>query len=306
MGNSLQGRVALVTGASRGGTGSAIAVRFAAEGAAVAITGRNREGLEECCAAVESVGGRCAVLPADMADPSGARTSLVADAAAALGPVDILVNSAAVGGYRPFEDWSHDDVTGVFEVNLHAPWDLMRQAVPGMRAHGRGAVVNLTSFSAELPWGPPFPTNRPGKRGSCYGASKAALNRLTAAVAAECEGQGISVNALTPQAAIATPALVEAGWIDTTMFEPLDTMAEAALALVTGDPDRLTARIAYSLQLLVELGRPVYDLRGSALVAGWQPDDLPAVIARQAQNLAAQGWTDAFAFGRPHSPSPAV
>jgi hypothetical protein len=112
------------------------------------------------------------------------------------------------------------------------------------------------------------------------------------------------VNGLTPQAAIATPQLVAAGWIDDTMFEPLDTMAEAALALCSGDPGVLTGRIAYSLQLLLELRRPVFDLHGEKLVDGWQPDDLPPVIERQEANLAKQGWPDAYSFNRVHSPRP--
>ena len=138
-------------------------------------------------------------------------------------------------------------------MNLWAPWELMTAVVPGMRARGRGWILNLTSFAAELPPGPPFPTNKPAKGGFQYGASKAALNRLTVTAASECEGQGVAVNALTPQAAIATPSLVAAGWIDEAMFEPLDTMAEAALALCSGDPAVLTGRIAFSLQLLLEL-----------------------------------------------------
>ena len=130
------------------------------------------------------------------------------------------------------------------------------------------------------------------------------MNKLTVSAASECEGQGVAVNALTPQAAIATPALVEGGWIDEEMFEPLETMAEAALALLTGDPDALTGRIAFSLQLLVEFDRPVRDLMGESLVEGWQPADIPAAIARQEANLAHRGWPDAYTFGRVHSPRP--
>jgi hypothetical protein len=88
------------------------------------------------------------------------------------------------------------------------------------------------------------------------------------------------------------------------MFEPLETMAEAALALVTGDPEQLTARLAFSLQLLVELQRPVHDLAGRDLVPGWQPADLEVVLERQSAALAARGWPDPFSFGRPHSPDP--
>ena len=300
----LDGRVALVTGASQGGIGTAIAVRCAAEGARVAVSGRSREGLETCAAEIAAVGGESVVLPADLGDPDGARTRLVADAEAALGRLDVLVNSAAVNGYRPFETFTRADILRVYEVNVIAPWLLMTDAIAGMRERGRGWILNLTSFAAELPWGPPFPTNLPAKGGSLYGSSKAALNRLTVAAASECEGQGIVVNTLTPQAAALTKRLAssDSGYtFDDAMFEPLETMAEAALALVTG---AFTARLAFSLQLLVELQRPVRDLSGRDLVPGWQPADIVAVLGRQSDALAARGWPDAFAFGRPHSPDP--
>jgi NAD(P)-dependent dehydrogenase (short-subunit alcohol dehydrogenase family) len=307
VGRELEGRVALVTGASQGGIGTAIAVRCAAEGARVAVSGRSHEGLEDCAADIAAVGGECVVLPADLGDPDGARTRLIADTEAALGPLDVLVNSAAVNGYRAFETFTRDDILRVYEVNVIAPWMLLNDAITGMRERGRGWILNLTSFAAELPWGPPFPTNLPAKGGSLYGSSKAALNRLSVAAASECEGQGIAVNTLTPQAAALTKRLASPGSgfsFDDAMFEPLETMAEAALALVTGDPEVLTARIAFSLQLLVELQRAVHDLAGHELVEGWQPADLVAVIARQSDALAARGWPDPFDFGRPHSPNP--
>ena len=299
-----EGQVALVTGASKGGTGTAVAVRLAAEGAKVAITARTVEGLEETCQRVEAVGGECLVLPVDLADPLGGRSELVRRTEEAFGPIDILVNNAAVNGYVPFDQVTPEDLEQNLQVNLWAPWELMKAVVAGMRERWRGWILNLTSFAAELPPGPPFPTNKPGKAGFQYGASKAALNRLTVAAASECERQGVAVNALTPQAAIATPNLVAAGWIDKTMFEPLDTMAEAALALCSSEADVLTGRIAYSLQLLVELKRPVLDLHGKNLVEGWQPDNLPAIIAAQEANLAERGWPNAYTFGRVHSPRP--
>jgi NAD(P)-dependent dehydrogenase (short-subunit alcohol dehydrogenase family) len=297
-------QVALVTGASQGGTGTAVAIRLAAEGARVAITARTIAGLEETRGRIEAIGGECLVVPVDLADPAGGRQELADRVATELGPVDILVNNAAVNGYVPFDEATPQDVERCLQVNLWAPWELMKAVVPGMRERGRGWILNLTSFAAELPPGPPFPTNKPGTAGFQYGATKAALNRLTVAAASECYADGISVNGLTPQAAIATPALVRAGWINEEMFEPMDTMAEAALALCSSDPDQLTARIAYSLQLLLELKRPVYNLHGDELVDGWQPDDLRAVIDRQEANLAKQGWPDAYTFGRGHSPRP--
>jgi citronellol/citronellal dehydrogenase len=310
MGNLLRGQVALITGASQGGTGAAIARRFAAEGAAVAVTGRTVAGLAEAKDAISAAGGVCVTLPADMGEPSGPREELVATTESMLGPVDILVNSAAVGPFGSFEKWDRAELTSVFEVNLWGPWRLMQQVVPGMRARGHGSILNLTSFAGELPPGPPFPKNRTATDGSLYGASKAALNRLTVSAAVECAENGITANALTPQAAIRTPRLVArspANAADPTrapvasaLFEPLETMAEAALLLVTDQ--QLTSRIAYSLQLLVERDQPVYELDGATLMAGWQPGEIRDVIQRQAAYLAGTGWPGAFDFRRQHTP----
>jgi NAD(P)-dependent dehydrogenase (short-subunit alcohol dehydrogenase family) len=295
--------VALVTGASRGGTGTVAAIRLAAEGAKVAITARTRAGLESTASAVKDVGGDVLVLQCDLADPHGGRDTLVARAEVELGPVDILINNAATGGFKRFYNWSLDDLDAAMQVNVYAPWTLMQDVLPGMRERGRGWIVNLTTFCAELPPGPPFPTNQPATGGAVYGSSKAALNRLTLSVAAENAGRGVVVNALTPQSAIATPDLKAQGYLDDAFFEPLDTMAEAVLVLATCDP-ALTGRIAYSLQLLYELRRPVYDVSGSSLVEGWQPDDLPAVITRQTGAIEGFGWTHPFEFHRPSSPDP--
>lgn len=300
----LAGKVALVTGASQGGTGTAIAVRFAAEGAKVAITARSVDGLEQTRARIVEAGGECLVVPADLSRPDGGRSELVPRTEESLGPIDILVNNAAVNGYKPFETVTADELERSLQVNLWAPWELMTAVIGGMRERGQGSILNLTSFAAEFPPGPPFPSNMPSTGGSLYGGAKAALNRLTVAAASETFGQGISVNALAPQAAIATPALIEAGWINEVMFEPLDTMAEAALALCTGDPNVLTGRIAFSLQLIAELSRPVRDLHGDELIEGWQPVDLSPIIARQESGLSDVGWKDAYSFGRVHSPRP--
>jgi NAD(P)-dependent dehydrogenase (short-subunit alcohol dehydrogenase family) len=308
MGNACAGRVALITGASRGGTGTVSAIRLAAEGARVAIVARSMDGLQRTADQIAGFGGSVLVLPpCDLSDPTGGRDKLVAQVEEKLGPIDILVNNAAINGFKPFEDWTYADIQHRLELNLIAPWLLMQQVVPGMRTRGRGWVVNLTTFCAELPPGPPYPSNKPSQAGAAYGASKAALNRLTVSVAAECEGTGVAVNALSPQAAIATPDLIEGGWIKGALFEPLETMAEAVLALATCDVQKLTGRIAFSLQLLAELDRPVHDLQGTTLVDGWQPDDLPATIGNQAGMLEADfGWHEPFAFRRPSSPDYAV
>jgi NAD(P)-dependent dehydrogenase (short-subunit alcohol dehydrogenase family) len=311
MGRALEGKVALVTGASQGGTGRAIAVRFAAEGAKVAVTARSVDGLRETLAAIEEVGGTGLALPSDLGDPEGARTTLVEETEAAFGPVDVLVNNAMGTIFKPVDEWTLADIDEMYQVNVYAPWLLMGQVMPGMRARGRGWILNLTSSAGELPPGPPWGVvAKAGYAG--YSSTKAALNRLTINAAAEAEGHGLAVNALTPGAAIATDAIVASGAIARMagedaiewVFEPVDTMAEAALALCSGDPDVLTGRIAYSLQLLLELDRPVRDLRGEELLEGFQPPDLPRRIRRQWQFHRDIGGPDEHAFDRSSTPRP--
>jgi NAD(P)-dependent dehydrogenase (short-subunit alcohol dehydrogenase family) len=293
MPDACAGRVALVTGASQGGTGTCLAIRLAAEGARVAITARSTEGLEQARKRIAAVGSEPLVLPCDLSDPQGGRDTLVQRTEDALGPLDILVNNAATANYQPFDRLTRRDLEVSQEINVFGPWALMQAALPGMRLRGRGWILNMTTSVAELPQGPPFPSTGPAKAGTLYGGTKAMLNRVTIGVAAEVEGQGIAVNALTPQAAILTPALERArasGTIHEDLFEPLETMIEAAMALCTEGPERLHARIAYSLDLLVELGRPVRSLDGRTLVEGWQPADLPARLeAQRAIHEAAQG-----------------
>ena len=284
MSNQCEGRVALVTGASQGGTGTSLAVRLAAEGARVAITARSVEGLERTRARIESLGSKPLVIPCDLADPKGGRDELVARTEAELGALDILVNNAAAGGYQPFDSFTASDFDNAQQVNVWAPWILMQQVIPGMRERGRGWVLNMTTSVAELPPGPPFARSGPAKAGTLYGGTKAMLNRLTVGVASEVEGQAIAVNALSPQAAILTPSLrpaLEQGLINEKLFEPLETMVEASVALCTADPEDLHGRVAFSLDLLLELERPVQDLEGKELLRGWQPGDLPARLRAQ-------------------------
>jgi len=303
MARDLDGKVAIVTGASKGGIGTGIAERFAAEGAKVAVAARTRSGLEEALALIEDAGSTGGVYVVDLSRPDGGRDTLVAEVERELGPVDILVNNSALGGYKPFEDWTLEQLQKVQEVNNWSAWLLAQHVLPGMRARGRGAVLNISSASAELPTGPPFPWGAPARAGSAYGSTKAMLNRWTASLAVETYGQGIQVNALSPQRAAATASLVGNAWLPDIYFEPLDTMAEAALALVAGDAAMLTGRIAYSLALLAELQRPVYDLRGTNLVDGWQPRDIPPIIAAQdAEN--AKRDADAEAKAHANLPSP--
>ena len=266
------GHVALVTGASRG-IGAAIAERLAAAGAHVALVARSLDThpehlpgtLTERVERIRRRGGTAVAIQGDVAD-AAARERVVRDCAARLGAIDILVNNAAVGPYRPFLEQSARDFSHTFEVNVRAPFDLCQRVVPSMRERRRGWILNISSATAVHPSGPPFiPWEMAGGH-MLYAASKAALDRFSTGLAAELYPDGIAVNALSPVAAVITPGVKAMGldqWIDASMIEPVEAMAEAALALCSGDPATLTGRVAFSLTLLAELGRPIRALDGT-------------------------------------------
>lgn len=268
--HSCRGRVALVTGASRG-IGAAIARRLAAEGAAVAVSARTLDEpghlpgtLRETVAQIEGDGGRAVAIRADMTDAED-RARLVEETVAQLGAIDILVNNAAAAFYLPFEKFSAKRVHIALEMNVKAPFDLAQRVLPSMRDRRCGWILNISSATAAMPEGPPFhPFARDGGA-LVYGMSKAALDRFSAGLAAEVYDHGIAVNALSPVAAVRTPGVEALGMLPMNrpdLVEPMEVMVEAALVLCTGDPRRLTGRVAYSRPLLAELGRAVRTLDG--------------------------------------------
>ena len=264
----LKGRVVLVTGASRG-IGRAIARRLAAHGAVLAVSAsaRSREGLRETCALIERAGGGAACFVADLADEQ-ARAGLVAQVAAQLGPVDILVNNAAtITAYAPPGKIDLPARRGMFEVNFQAPVDLIQQALPGMRARNWGRVLNISSETAKQP---PIPYPGPAKLVhalALYGASKAALDRYTLGLAAELHGSGIHVNALAPyriarsesaEAVARQAAAAHPDWV-----EPLEMMAEAAYLLIAGS---LTGLVVKSREVLQMTQSPLRALDGVTVI----------------------------------------
>jgi NAD(P)-dependent dehydrogenase (short-subunit alcohol dehydrogenase family) len=268
------GRVAVVTGASRG-IGAGIALRLAAAGAAVALVGRTADpdpttgpgSLAETAAAIEAIGGRAHTVVADLSDPTLDRAAIVADARGALGPVDILVNNAAACFYLPYDRVTDRRYAVMFEVNVHAPWDLSRAVLRDLTGRGApGWILNISSGTAVHPVGPPFSPFHAEQGATLYGTSKAALERMTSGLAAEVYARGVAVNALSPVAAVATPGAEAMGLVpaDPRQVEPVEQMAEAALALCTVAPDRMTGRALTSAQVLIELDRTVHTLDGTA------------------------------------------
>ncbi len=264
----LAGRVALVTGATQG-IGRAIARRLAAEGASIIAcgSGRSAEGVGATCDVIRGAGGRAAPLLADLANV-GARENLIARAADVFGSIDILINNAAsVGGYAPPSRISYDDRHLAFEVNLHAAFDLIQQAVPAMVATGWGRIVNISSETARTP-AIPYPGSAKFIHMlTAYGASKIALERATAALAAELHGTGVTANVILPyrialseNAEMAARMSMDAHpeWI-----EGVEMMAEAAAILVAG---RFSGVIACSREVLRMTQSPLHGVDGVTIL----------------------------------------
>lgn len=184
---SLQNKIAVITGASRG-IGEAIAQAYAAAGAAVVLVSRKQEGLDRVAAAIETAGGRALALAAHTGD-AAAVEQLVANVMDTFGGIDILVNNAATnphfGPIMSAED-SHWDKT--FDVNVKGYFRMVKACLPSMTARGGGKVINMASIAGKLP--------QPGM--GVYCVSKAAVLMLTEVLAVELAPQNIQVNAIAP------------------------------------------------------------------------------------------------------------
>jgi NAD(P)-dependent dehydrogenase (short-subunit alcohol dehydrogenase family) len=269
------GRRALVTGASRG-IGAGIAERLAAEGAHVAIVARTLDqherlagSLVETAGRLARYGGEVVTVVADLTDDAD-RARVTPEAVEGLGgPVDILVNNAAAAMYDSLAAFPLKRRRILFEANVHAPLDLAQAVIPAMRSAGEGWIVNVSSATAR-PWpGPPFELGPQGSTISVYGASKAALNRITNGLGAELHGTGIRVNAVEPRAAVLTEG-AEA-LVGTTLrphqIESLEEMVEAAVALCDCEPE-MTGRLLVSLDLIADRQLTVHDLDGTPRAGG--------------------------------------
>jgi citronellol/citronellal dehydrogenase len=252
------GKVALVTGTSRG-LGKAIAQRLAAEGATVALTARTMEpdpkyqgSLRQTLEELNAAGGTAIAIQADLSNADD-RERLFGEVVERVGAPDILVNNAAVTFLRPLDGFPDKRVRLMMELHVLAPLHLTQLAIPAMRERGRGWVLNVTSVGGDLPDGPPFSAFDRTAGFGIYGTVKAALNRLTKSLAAELYDDGIAVNAAAPTNPVATPG---AGTLDLAKVdtEDIELITQTAVMLCTGDPKKLTGRIAHTQAFLREAG----------------------------------------------------
>ncbi len=258
----LDNQVALITGASRG-IGKAIAELFAAEGARVVCAARTlKEGehrflegsLTTTVAAIRARGGQALAVACDVSDEDSC-TRLIAEAKRAFGPVDILVNNAALSYFMPVLQISPNRWRRVFAVNVHGPYMLSRLVLPDMIGRRQGRIINISSGAAIGPGRGPYES--PGNGNTLYGATKAALERFTQGLAQEVHAYGIAVTCYSPSEIVATPGTVyhklHPGFHDPG-GEPIEFMARAALLLATLPPAEVNGRVTYSQQILKEYG----------------------------------------------------
>src|SRR5215467_1423513 len=241
--NELDGRVALVTGSSRG-IGEAIAAELARQGAAVAVHGRDEAAVHGVVAGIQREGGTAIAVTGDVTslDDLEAIRGRVEES---LGPVDILVANAG-GSFTPpapLEDIPEEGWRATVDGNLLATFLTLKCFLPGMKQRGRGSIITMASSAGRQPDGrAPIP----------YGAAKAAIALLTQDVAAQVGPQGIRVNCIAPETILTArnreriPPAQQAAMAD---FHPLkrlgtpEDVASAAAFLASGDAAWITGLI---------------------------------------------------------------
>lgn len=258
----LEGKVAIVTGASRG-IGAEIAELFAKEGARVVCAARTlREGehplegsLESTVQKITDAGGEATAMACNVSEEEECRR-LVEQTKDAYGPCDVLINNAALTYFVPVKDIPINRWMRSFAVNFHGPFMLSKFVLPAMIERHSGAIVNISSGAAIGPGRGPY-KNPSGRGGTLYGSEKAALERFTQGLAEEVYEYGVSVSCVSPSQVVPTPGTVYhklVNGMDDPRGEPPELMAKAALLLATEPLDTVTGRVTYSQEILKEFG----------------------------------------------------
>lgn len=250
----LAGKVAVVTGASRG-IGESIAYRYAQEGARVIVSARTVEdgdhvlpgSINSVVQRIRDAGGEAHAVRADLAMAEH-RINLIKEAEETFGPVDILVNNAAITYFIPVHEFPEKRFRLMMEVQVYGAFHLAQLVLPSMIERQSGWILNISSHAAL------HPQKDAGRRGgTVYGMCKAALERFTTGLASEVYAQNIGVNVISP-GLVATPGVVHHKLItDETPADritPVEHMAEACLKLVHGDAKDITGRITYAADVL--------------------------------------------------------
>ncbi len=255
---ALARRVAVVTGASRG-IGEAIARRLAMEGASVVVAARTVEQSEHplpgtitaTVARIRAAGGQAHPVKADLSR-SEDRHRLIEEAQATYGPVDILVNNAAVTYYAPTAEFIEKRLRLMFEVQVFGPMELAQLVYPGMKARGRGHIIYISSGAAYHPQQPYGAAA--GRGGTVYGMCKAAMERFSTGFASEVFADNVAVNAISP-GLVKTPGTEFLGITNENTRDresPVEMIAEAVCFIARSEPQAISGRIDHIPEFLRE------------------------------------------------------
>ncbi len=259
--SQLEGKVAVVTGASRG-IGRDIALVFAREGASVVVSARTEnEGdfrisgsIQTTVKRIQEAGGEATGIRCDVSDEEQVQ-ALLDQSAERYGRIDILVNNAAILIPGRVEDMQVRHWDLLYRVNIKGPFLGCKFVIPHMRKNGYGHIINISSVGAISPGSGPYESG--GGGGIAYGSGKAHLERFTQGLAQELWDDGIAVNALSPNKGIASEGQ---RWFrgDTRNYigamEDGESMGDAAVYICAQDPKSYTGRILYDLDILKETG----------------------------------------------------
>lgn len=257
---SLDGKVALVTGASRG-IGADVAKELARAGAAVAVCARTETvsdprlpgTIHSVADEIRAAGGRAKGIRLDARDPESI-ASAVQGAVDEFGRLDIVVNNAAILVPGTLESIQPRHLDLIWQVDLRGPIFVMREALPHLRAAGGGHIINVSSRAGVFPG--PGPYANPRKGGAFYGMVKSGLERLSQSLAMELQEDGISVNVLSPEGVVRTPGhlfMQNDPKNPNLDFEPADEMARAARWICEQPPD-YTGHILFDVDVCREHG----------------------------------------------------
>jgi citronellol/citronellal dehydrogenase len=271
----LDGKVVVVTGASRG-IGADIARLFAEEGGKVVCAARTlHEGdhplegsLEHTVNDIKEKGGEATAVAVDISKPDECG-ALIEKAREIYGPIDVLVNNAALTYFIPVKDYPLNKWMRSWAVNFQAPFILSHEALRDMIERKSGSIVNISSGAAIGPGRGPYPSAPQNAGGTCYGAEKAALERFTQGLASEVYQFGVSVTCVSPSQVVPTPGTLfhhlVTGMDDPRGEHPI-LMAKAALLLATEPIDKVTGRVTYSQEILSEFGwMPKAEAKGTGV-----------------------------------------
>jgi citronellol/citronellal dehydrogenase len=261
----LDGKVVIITGASRG-IGAEIARLFGAEGGRVVCAARTlKEGehqfegsLETTVQQIKDAGGEATAVAVNISEPADCE-KLVQTARDTYGSIDILVNNAALTYFVPVKDYALNRWMRSWAVNFHAPFILSQLVLRDMIEKKSGAIINISSAAAIGPGSAPYQADlMTTGGGTCYGAEKAALERFSQGLAAEVYQYGVTVACFSPSQVVPTPGTVHHHLVqslDDPAGEPPEYMAKAALILATEPQEKVSGRVTYSQVLLKEYGQ---------------------------------------------------